>query len=569
MRTLILPLPLAALAAVLLPAFLSAQTVGGIVEQRFRFNGQESIDELGSSAAAAGDVDGDGFADVIVGAPLANPNLHADAGAAYVYSGATGAQLLRLDGPASNDALGSSVAGAGDVDGDGFDDLIVGAPFADPNGNKDSGSAFVFSGATGSLIWRFDGQASHDELGFSVAGAGDVDGDGVPDLIAGVPFRDPNGRTDAGSARVFSGATGLQLLVFRGQAASDNLGRAVAGAGDVDGDGLADLIVAAPFADPGGLKDAGSAFVLSGAGGSLIFQFDGQGAHDEFGFSVAPAGDVDGDGVPDLAAGAPLADSNGKTDSGAAFVFSGATGAQVLRFNGLHGGDALGRSVAGTGDADGDGVPDLAAGAPFAAPGGRSNAGSAFLVSGATGGMVLQIDGQAASDFLGTAVSGAGDADGDGLGDLVLGAPFASPGSLLFAGSAFVFTFNPILIASGGIFSISAGGTIDYAIHFPAKDAGLKYGILLSATGTGPTLLKGLLVPLTKDKFFTASTHGDTPSQGVGFQGILDPQGQALAHFTAAPGGLPARLAGRTLFLAAVNKSLDFSSVVRRLVFQP
>ncbi|MFQ5694327.1 MAG: integrin alpha, partial [Nitrospinota bacterium] len=145
--------------------------MGGILDQRFQFNGQEAIDELGSSVAAAGDVDGDGFADVIVGAPLANPGLHADAGSAFVFSGASGKRLLRLDGLLSGDALGSSVAGAGDVDGDGFADLIVGAPLADPNGNADSGSAFVFSGATGSLIWRFDGQGFHDELGFSVGGA--------------------------------------------------------------------------------------------------------------------------------------------------------------------------------------------------------------------------------------------------------------------------------------------------------------------------------------------------------------------------------------------------------------
>lgn len=137
--------------AVLAQAFplpvLSAQTVGGTEDLKWRFDGQAPGDRLGGPLSSAGDVDGDGFDDLVVGAPFANPNGLRDAGSVFVFSGATGAQLLRLDGLSIGDNLGGSVAGAGDVDGDGFGDLVVGAPGASPNGLTRAGSAFVFSGA--------------------------------------------------------------------------------------------------------------------------------------------------------------------------------------------------------------------------------------------------------------------------------------------------------------------------------------------------------------------------------------------------------------------------------------
>ncbi|MDA1114808.1 MAG: FG-GAP-like repeat-containing protein, partial [Planctomycetota bacterium] len=233
--------------------------------------------------------------------------------------------LWQFDGQAISDVLGYSVSGAGDVDGDGFDDLIVGALLADPGGLTEAGSAFVYSGATGSLIWQFDGQVSLDKLGFSVSGAGDVDGDGFDDLIVGAPVADPGGLSNAGSAYVYSGATGNLIWQFDGQASGDFLGHSVSGAGDVDGDGFDDLIVGASSADPGGLTDAGSAYVYSGATGSLIWQFDGQAWVDQLGISVSGIGDVDGDGFDDVIVSAPSADPGGVSSAGSAYVYSGAT----------------------------------------------------------------------------------------------------------------------------------------------------------------------------------------------------------------------------------------------------
>jgi len=565
---LFLLLPLAGLALAFLLHTLPAQTVGGTEDVAFRFDGQAVFDELGYSVAHVGDVNGDGVPDLFVGAPQADPNGLSEAGSATLFSGATGAQLRRWDGSAAFDWLGFSVAGAGDVDGDGVPDVIVGAPFANRNGLTSAGSAFVFSGATGAQLFRFDGSAVEDFLGTSVAGAGDVDGDGVPDLIVGAPFADPNGISDAGSVFVFSGAAGVQLFRFDGQAAVDELGFSVAGAGDVNGDGRADLIAGARLADPNGLGDAGSAFVFSGATGTQLFRRDGLAAGDQLGQSVAAAGDVDGDGRPDWIAGAPLADPSGFVNAGSAFVFSGATGAQLLRLDGQAAGDQSGQSVAGGGDFNGDGRADLIVGAPLADPNGRMNSGSARVFSGAAGVQLFSLDGMQEQVGLGHSVAAAGDVDGDGRADLIVGAPFTVD-VVAGPGSAFVFTFNPILTATEETFSVSAGGTLYYMINFPDVDAGQKYGILLSARGTGPTLLQGLLIPLKKDGFFVASTKGKTPSQGTAFQGILGLHGEALAYFSTMPGTLPNKLIGRSIFLAVVNKKLDFASVARRIDFTP
>jgi len=189
--------------------------------------------------------------------------------------------------------------------------------------------------------------------------------------------------------------------------------------------------------------------------------------------------------------------------------------------------------------------------------------------AGGTHDPAFRFDGLSAGGELWHGVACAGDLDADGRPDLAAGARFADPGGLSKAGSAFVFTFNPILTASSETFSVSAGGTIDYALDYPDADAGGKYGILLSARGTGPILFKGLRIPLTKDRFFLDSIRGKTPPPARNFQGVLDAQGRATAHLVAAAGSLPARLIGRTIFLAAVNQKLDFSSVARRIDFTP
>jgi len=569
MKTPFLLLACAGPALAYLTSTLSAQAVGGAEDVALRFDGTTVLGFLGTSVAGVGDLDGDGFGDVVVGAPDDTFNGRKFAGEALVFSGSTGAELFLFGGLTPVGLFGTSVAGPGDVDGDGIPDLLVGAPQDSPGGLTSAGSAFVFSGATGTQLFRFDGKEDQAHLGHSVAGAGDVDGDGHADLIVGIPFFHPNGLESAGSALVFSGATGKPLLAFDGVMSQEKLGVSVAGAGDVDGDGIPDLIVGALGTRSNGKAFGGTAFVFSGATGSQIRRFDGKAPRDFFGRAVAGAGDVNGDGLADLIVGAPGTKVHGFADSGSALVFSGATGARIFRFDGSEEFAGLGFSVAGAGDVDGDGHDDLLVGARGASPQGLKNAGSVFIFSGATGAQLFRMNGLEAMDTLGSAVAEAGDVDGDGRPDLIAGAALAGPAGYTGAGSAFVYTFNPILTASARSLSISAGGAVDYTLDFPDGDAGREYGILLSAHGTGPTLFRGLLVPLAEDRFFLASTQGIPLPQTKRFQGRLDSEGRAHARFTAAPGSLPARLIGHKIFLAAVNKNLDSASVARALSFRP
>ena len=163
-----------------------------------------------------------------------------------------------FSGDAADDSFGHSVSGAGDVNGDGFDDVIVGARL-DGNNGASSGTARVFSGADGSILnFIFEGDSTGDEFGFSVSDAGDVNGDGFADLIVGAPTNDNNRIDLSGSARVFSGVDGSVLYTFDGDSPV-NFGSSVSGAGDVNGDGLADFIIGAAF---GGANNAGFARVF-------------------------------------------------------------------------------------------------------------------------------------------------------------------------------------------------------------------------------------------------------------------------------------------------------------------
>jgi hypothetical protein len=399
---------------------------------QFPLNGDSPTDQFGHSVSGAGDVNGDGFDDVIVGA-LFDDNNGSNSGSARVFCGRTGAILYTFNGDSAGDQFGYAVAGAGDVNNDGFDDLIVGAPFDDNNGTS-SGSARVFSGATGAILRTFNGDSAGDQFGFSVSGAGDVNGDGFDDLIVGATGDGNNGAA-SGSARVFSGATGAILYTFNGDSASDQFGYSVRGAGDANNDGFDDLIVGALQDDNNG-TNSGMARVLSGVNGAILRTFNGDSAGDFFGVSVSGAGDVDADGFADLIVGAIQDDNNG-VDSGSARVFSGRTGAILYTFNGDSAGDEFGRSVSGAVDVNNDGFDDLIVGAVWDDNNGDMS-GSARVFSGATGAILYTFDGDAAGDWFGYDVSGAGDVNNDGFDDVIVGA-FLNNNNGDNSGSARVF----------------------------------------------------------------------------------------------------------------------------------
>ena len=279
----------------------------------------------------------------------------------------------------------------------------------------------------------------------------------MPDLVAGAP--QPTTPFSTGYARSHSGATGAPVATYFGVGSAARMGTSVAGIGDADGDGVADVAVGAPepgappFVQPG----EGYVRVHSGASGSLIRQIDGLFVGGQLGATVAPAGDLDGDGLADVLAGAPQFAFGGMSPVGAAAVYSSATGTILSLFIGQVSGERLGASVGGGKDLDGDGVADLVVGSPGTA----SFLGLARVVSGATGGLLATIPGAAPSEAFGVTPNPFGDVNGDGVPDLLLTAPLADPGGLVDAGRVRVVSLVG-LPASAAPYGSGCAGTAGF-----------------------------------------------------------------------------------------------------------
>lgn len=318
-----------------------------------------------------------------------------------------------LDGRTNQDRFGQAVAAAGDVDGDLTPDIVVGA-WADDLGGNESGAVYVYSGATMQLLYEFLGPASGARMGWSVAGAGDVNGDGFADILAGMPEENSNG-TQAGAARLFSGQDGSVLVTLYGDQAGEAFGWSVAGAGDVNADGYADFLIGAPLADVSGKSFAGYARVYSGATGSILYEVSGSAAAAELGTAVAGNLHADGDAFPDFAVGAPAPLS---AISGYVEVVSGSNGSLIQTLQaGDNGGFA--KALAGASDMDGDGLDEIVVGAPNS---GFFGPGSARVYTLPGGSLLHTVGGDAQVGSFGAAVAGGGDLNGDGRADFLIGA---------------------------------------------------------------------------------------------------------------------------------------------------
>ena len=424
-----------------------AQEPGGAWDVRQASYGSWDDDYFGFSVAPTGDVDLDGSDDFVVGAPWMG-NSHR--GMAWLYSGGRPGQVLSVFQAVGDlDDLGWSVAGAGDVDQDAIPDILVGAPDTDAGGLLNAGSALVYSGANNTLLLRLDGQAAGDSFGHAVACAGDLDGDGADDLLIGAPWASPNGLASAGSAFVHSGRTGAQLLRIDGANASGGLGRAVCGPGDLDGDGTPDLLVGSPGTYSS--SSGGSVSLYSGATGTLIYQITaGLGlSNRSLGLALGAVGDVDGDGVPDFLAGDPDERWPIAGDCGGAILVSGASGAIIHAFQGEKGGDQFGCAVAGGEDLNLDGIPDLVIGslnAEFPLTVNSPNTGAAFLYSGADFSLIRSIYPPDPEHErwaeYGTAVAVLGDLDRDGRGEVLIGSPWFKPAPLSHLPTGAVFLMD-------------------------------------------------------------------------------------------------------------------------------
>ena len=449
---------------------------------------------------------------------------------------------FKLNGEAENDESGRSVSAAGDVNGDGYDDFIIGAYRADPNAQNNSGSSYVvygkatgtsttvdlstISGGDGSLGFRVDGENSGDESGVSVSAAGDVNGDGYDDFIIGAYYADPNGIINSGSSYVVYGRAsaaggiinlsaiggGDGSLGFRldGEVANDRSGISTRSAGDLNSDGYDDFIIGAYYADSNGILNNGSSYVIygkasgtsgtinlssiSGGDGSLGFRLDGEVGADRSGASVASAGDVNGDGYDDLIIGTIDSSSSyivyGKAAGASAIInlwaISGGDGSLGFRLDSETTADYSGRTVSAAGDVNGDGYDDLIIGATQADYDGKGNSGSSYVVygkatdtsnvinlssiSGGNGSLGFRIDGQSLSDYSGVSVSSAGDVNGDGYDDLIIGAYQADPNGNKSGSSYVVYGKATGTIGTISLSSISGGdGSLGFRLEGEAE----------------------------------------------------------------------------------------------------
>jgi len=401
------------LAAILRPLIRGAGAFVEPVRVIHEIEGETAGEEFGWVARAVGDLDADGVVDFAATAP----GRGGGAGRVSAWSSRTGRMLFSADGK-RGDRLGNSVAPAGDVDGDGVGDVVVGAP----GGTDRPGYALVLSGKSGALLLRLDGEAAGDQFGLGVCGAGDLDGDGRAEIAVSAWRSDgPGGAApDAGAVTVHAGRGGGVLLRLRGERAGDLFGSGLDSAPSSEGRLLA---VGAMDAGPG-RRGRVSVFRIDAKAATPAFSFEPAESGADLGqYFVAFAGDFDGDGVPDVLA-SDFADRAGGANTGRVLVRSGRDGRGLLDLPGRRPGEGFGTSRGVCGDVDGDGRADAIVGA-WQNGDGAPSGGRCYLVGGKDGGVLATWTSRMDQDTLGFDAVGLGDVDGDGGTDFLLTAAWS------------------------------------------------------------------------------------------------------------------------------------------------
>lgn len=444
-------------------------------------------DNFGSNVACAGDINNDGYSDVLVGAYLSSyPTFNE--GAVFVYMGSAAGlnpvPLHRLERNQGGAFFGRSISSAGDINGDGFSDVIIGSSkWLYTSGASDQGSAFVYYGSALGLgaglnpafsLQLFGTGSNNAYYGFWVACAGDLNGDGYSDVtVSG--YTEENGQTDEGLVYIYHGSgTGLIVapaVVLESNQAIAWMGRCMNTAGDVNGDGYADLLVGVTrYTNGQSLEGAGWLYFGSPTGipttPSLTFELNNAGAN--LGETVCTAGDVNGDGYSDFIMGARIYGLGGAAAVYLGGPYSTNLSPTTSRFGGAAGA-LLGSSVGNAGDVNGDGYADAIIGAPGASNG-QAGEGIAYVHYGAAAGLSVPpsvtLEANTPGAAYGSSVNSAGDVNGDGYADAIIGAPFNGAGrAYLYLGGAGGLSTVPANTLSGGSqfgASVATAGDVDH-----------------------------------------------------------------------------------------------------------
>jgi len=568
-------------------SFLNLADLNG--SNGFVINGVDTYNYRGKSISNAGDINHDGINDLIIGASWAGESYVVFGGTTVGNSGTfelsslDGTNGFVINGIDEGDNSGICVSNAGDINGDGIDDLIIGADEADPNGKSGAGESYVVFGGTtvgnsgtfelssldGSNGFVLHGIDNFDASGVCVSNAGDINHDGIDDLIIGADEADPNGKSGAGEIYVVFGGTsvgnsgtfelsslngsnGFVIYVEQG----DRLGRSVSNAGDINHDGIDDLIIGNEWANSNGASyvvfgdtNVGNSgtFELSSLNGSNGFVIHGLEQRDFFGKSVSNAGDINGDGIDDVIIEAYRADRINETRDGASYVVFGDTNVgnsgtfELASLNGsngfvIHGIDSYDESrnaVSNAGDINYDGINDLIVGAPSADVNDESHVGQSYVVFGGTnvggsgtlevsslnGSNGFVINGIDAEDQVGFFVSNAGDINNDGIDDLLIGTSNAGENYVVFGNA----NHAPTVTSEIPDQNTTTGSSVSWDIssNFTDIDVGdtLTYTATNLPTGLSLDTGTGIISGTVADS--AIATHSITVTASDGNRGIV------------------------------------------------